>query len=78
VGYVLINGAVENGLKPRFCERGLNLSPLVTILSLFIWAWVLGPTGAILAVPLTMVVMKLILAGSEETGWLLAVMGGSG
>ena len=32
----------------------------------------------IVAVPLTMVVMKLFLAGSEETGWLVALMGGSG
>jgi predicted PurR-regulated permease PerM len=78
VGYILINGAVENGLKPRILERGLNLSPLVTILSLFLWAWVLGPTGAILAVPLTMAVMKLFMESSAGTGWLLALMGGAG
>jgi predicted PurR-regulated permease PerM len=51
---------------------------LVTILSLFFWAWVLGAAGALLAVPLILAVMKLVLESSEETRWLVDLMGRAG
>ena len=38
------------------------MSLLEIFLSLMFWGWVLGATGAILAVPLTIVVKKLLLA----------------
>jgi predicted PurR-regulated permease PerM len=38
------------------------------------WAWVLGPIGAILAVPLTLAVKELILESSDESRWLAVLM----
>jgi predicted PurR-regulated permease PerM len=64
---------MENGLGSGVLDRGLNLSPLVTILSPFLPAWVPGPTGAILAVSLKMAAIKLFPQGSSATGWLLAL-----
>jgi predicted PurR-regulated permease PerM len=78
VGYVLINSAVQNILKPKLMKQGLNLAPVVTVLSLFFWGWVLGVVGALLAVPLTLAVNKLLLEGSDETGWLVDLMQGEG
>lgn len=75
VGYVLINGAVDSVLKPRVMGGGLNLSPLVVTLSLIFWAWVLGALGAILAVPLTMMVKKLVLESNEGTRWVADLIG---
>ncbi|RJQ45918.1 MAG: AI-2E family transporter [Gaiellales bacterium] len=73
-GYLLINNMVDNVLKPRIMGHGLNLSPLVIILSLFFWAWVFGAVGAILAVPLTMAVKKIVLEGSEDSRWMAVMM----
>ena len=58
--------------------EGLDLSPLVVVLSLTFWATVLGPMGAILGVPLTMAVKQLILEPDEENRWLAELMSAQG
>ena len=74
VGYVLINGGVQNFLQPRMMGAGLNLSPFVVVLSLFFWGWVLGPMGALLAVPLTMIVKEVFLDAYDDTRGLSELM----
>ncbi len=69
VGYIVINGSVENLVKPRIMGQGLNLSPLVVFVSLFFWGWLLGAIGAILAVPLTMMILS-VLDSFEATRWI--------
>lgn len=66
-GYWVINGTIDTVLAPRFMSQGLNMSPLVIILSLTVWVWILGATGAILAVPLTMIVKQVLLEGFDST-----------
>ena len=58
-GFWLINALVENVIRPIFMKESLNISLVTTFLSLLIWGWILGMTGAVIGVPLTMVVMKL-------------------
>jgi AI-2 transport protein TqsA len=67
VGYLLINLVVDNILKPRFLKSGLDLPPAVSFLSLLVWGFVLGPIGALLAVPMTMMVRTVFLEASPET-----------
>jgi predicted PurR-regulated permease PerM len=74
VGYVVINGGVQNFLQPRMMGAGLNLSPFVVVLSLFFWGWVLGPMGALLAVPLTMIVKEVFLDAYDDTRGLAELM----
>jgi AI-2 transport protein TqsA len=50
---MLANLISDNVVKPKVMGTGLGLSPLVIVVSLMFWALVLGPVGAILAVPLT-------------------------
>jgi AI-2 transport protein TqsA len=59
IGFWLINAIVENVIRPIFMKESLNISLLTTFLSLLIWGWILGMPGAVLGVPLTMVVMKM-------------------
>jgi predicted PurR-regulated permease PerM len=74
-GYVAINVGVSNGLEPRYLGDGLGLSPLVVILSVLLWGWVLGPMGMLLSVPLTMSV-KIALESDEGTHWIAMLMSG--
>ncbi len=68
--YVLINGSVQNFLSPKLMGKGLNLSALVVVLSLFFWSWILGIVGGLLSSLLTIGVVRLILEGSDDTMWL--------
>jgi len=76
VGFIVINGGVQNFLQPKMMGKGLNLSVLVVTVSLFFWAWVLGPMGAILAIPLTMIVKDVFLDAYDDTRWLVDLMSG--
>jgi predicted PurR-regulated permease PerM len=59
IGFWLINAIVENVIRPIFMKESLNISLVTTFLSMLVWGWILGMTGAVIGVPLTMVVMKL-------------------
>ena len=74
LGYLAINVGLGSILEPRFMGRGLGLSPLVVFLSLVFWAWVLGPIGMLLAVPLTMT-LKIALQSSVRTRWAAILLG---
>lgn len=69
IGYAVVNSVFGNLLETRFMGRGVGLSALVVFLSLIFWAWVFGPVGMLLAVPLTMT-MKLALDNSPRTAWV--------
>ena len=60
LSYVLINGGVQNIVQPKMMGKGLRISPLVVFISVIVWATVLGGMGALIAVPLTMIVMKIL------------------
>ncbi len=50
---VAVQLVVGNIFEPRLMGKGLNLSPLVVLLSLLFWGWMWGIVGMLIAVPLT-------------------------
>lgn len=66
VGLTLIDNAVGIILLPRLIGRRLDVAPFWGMLSLVVWGWLLGPAGAILAIPLTMFA-KFLLDSSPST-----------
>lgn len=77
VGYVLINSIVDNVVKPRFVGESLDLSPIVVVLSLLFWGWLLGPMGALVAVPMSIAV-KFFFESFDESKWLAMLMSDAG
>jgi AI-2 transport protein TqsA len=73
-GYFLINTFLGNFLEPMLMGRRFGLSTLVVLVSVMFWGWLWGPVGALLAVPLTMMV-KVILDNSEEFRWIAVAIG---
>jgi predicted PurR-regulated permease PerM len=74
VGYVAINLAFDYVLQPRMMETELDISPVVTIVAILVWTLLVGPMGALLAVPLTITV-RAILLPYPGARWFVALLG---
>ena len=72
-GYVVINFAVDTVIKPRFVGESLDLTPIAVVISLIFWGWLLGPVGALLAVPLS-IAARFLLESFDESRWLAHLM----
>ena len=75
VAYALINNFFDIVVAPRFLAKGLDLSVLVTFLAVIIWTWILGPIGAFMALPLTVMVKKLLLEPFPQTQLVASLLG---
>jgi predicted PurR-regulated permease PerM len=73
VGFVLINGGVQNFYQPKVMGDRLRISPVVVFIGLFVWGYLLGGIGAILAVPMTILVLT-IMENFEVTRPLAVLM----
>jgi predicted PurR-regulated permease PerM len=73
LGYVLVNTLFGNILEPNLMGRRLGLSTLVVILSLLFWGWAWGPLGALLSVPLT-VIVKIWLENTTDLRWVAILL----
>lgn len=74
IGATAINLLIENVLEPTYTGKKLRLSPSVVFVSFFVWAWQLGPIGALLSMPITVMLM-LALGRHESTQWLAKIIG---
>jgi predicted PurR-regulated permease PerM len=72
-GYFAVNTVFGNILEPNLMGRRLGLSTLVVILSLLFWGWIWGPIGALLSVPLT-VVVKIWLENTDDLRWIAVLL----
>ena len=73
MGYVLVNTIFGNLIEPNLMGRRLGISTLVVIMSLLFWGWTWGPIGALLSVPLTMVV-KIWLENTRDLRWVAVLL----
>jgi predicted PurR-regulated permease PerM len=74
IGVTAINLLIENVLEPSYTGKRLSLSPTVVFLSVFFWSWLLGPVGALLSMPIT-VLLLLVFKNTESTLWLAKIIG---
>ena len=59
-GLILTEMLGDYVVKPMLMIKGLHVSLLQIMLSLMVWGFLLGPAGAILAIPLTLALRKYI------------------
>lgn len=73
LGYLAINTTFGQILEPNIMGRRMGLSTLVVVLSLLFWGWLWGPVGALLSVPLTMV-LKIVLENTPDLRWIAVLL----
>ncbi|MFN8077617.1 MAG: AI-2E family transporter [Kineosporiaceae bacterium] len=69
ISYAVINFVIQSLVQPKFVGDAVNLSTTLTWLSLVFWSWVIGPLGAILALPLTLLVKAVLVDLDPATRW---------
>ncbi|MGY1814459.1 AI-2E family transporter [Blastococcus sp. SYSU D00820] len=72
--YSVLNFVVQTLIQPRFVGDSVGLSMTVTFLALLFWGWVLGALGALLAIPLTLLVKALLVDVDPRGHWLDALL----
>lgn len=63
--FVAVHLIEANVLTPMLVGRRLTINPLLILVALSFWSWVWGTAGALLAVPL-LIIMKTVL---DAAGW---------
>ena len=72
--YSALNFVVQTLVQPRFVGDSVGLSMTVTFVALLFWGWVLGALGALLAIPLTLLVKALLVDVDPRGHWLDALL----
>jgi AI-2 transport protein TqsA len=73
-GLILTQMVGDYVISPMLMKKGLHVSFLEIMLSLVIWSFLLGPAGALLGMPLTLAVRRLIERPFAEVEGALAQM----
>ncbi|MFB2598562.1 AI-2E family transporter [Herbiconiux sp. P17] len=73
--YGIINAVVQSIIQPRVVGQAVSLSQTITFFSVLFWAVVIGPIGAILAVPLTLLGKMILIDANPDAQWWRPVLG---
>ncbi len=74
ITFIVIQTVVGNIVEPKVLGRGLDLSPLVVLLSLLFWGWLWGIPGMLLSVPMTAAI-KIGLEQFDRTKPIATLLG---
>jgi AI-2 transport protein TqsA len=69
VAYSVLNVTIQTFIQPRFVGNSVGLSAEMTFMSLVVWTFLLGALGALLAVPMTLLVRALFLDSDPRAAW---------
>jgi predicted PurR-regulated permease PerM len=67
--YCILNVTIQTFIQPRFVGDAVGLSPAITFLSVAVWTVVLGPIGALLAVPMSLLARTLLIDANPRAEW---------
>nr|WP_183528616.1 AI-2E family transporter [Micrococcus sp. TA1] len=70
VAYSVLNFVLQSIVQPKFTGDAVGVIPTVSFLSLLFWAWILGPLGAILALPATLLLKAVMVDADPQSRWI--------
>lgn len=72
--YSAVNLVVQAIIQPKFNGDAVGVTASVSFLSLLLWGYVLGPLGALLGLPMTLLVKALLVDPDPQMRWLNAFL----
>jgi predicted PurR-regulated permease PerM len=78
VFYSVVNFVIQSVIQPKVVGDAVGLSPTVSFMSLVFWGWVLGPLGALLAIPLSLLTKGLLVDVDPATHWINPLISAGG
>ena len=75
IAFIVLNSLFTSLIQPYFVGDAVGVSMPVTLVALVFWGWVLGPLGAILAIPLTLLVKAVLIDTDPAANWAVALFG---
>jgi AI-2 transport protein TqsA len=75
VVYGIVNAGTQSVVQPRVVGNAVSLSQSITFFSVLFWAIIIGPIGAILAIPLTLLVRVLLVDSHPSMLWVRPILG---
>lgn len=75
VAYSVINLVIQSVIQPKIVGDAVGLSASVTFLALVVWSWIIGPLGAVLAIPLTLLAKALLIDVDPDSRWIQGLIG---
>jgi AI-2 transport protein TqsA len=73
--YCVLNLVIQSLIQPHFIGDSVGLSTTVTFVALLFWAWILGALGALLAIPLTLLIKAVLVDADPRARWVEALVG---
>ena len=73
--YCLLNFVIQSLIQPHYVGDSVGLATTTTFVALVFWAWLIGPLGALLAIPLTLLVKALLVDVDPAARWASALVG---
>ena len=73
--YCVLNFVIQSLIQPRYVGDSVGLAMTTTFVALVFWAWLLGPLGALLAIPLTLLAKALLVDVDPTARWATALAG---
>jgi predicted PurR-regulated permease PerM len=70
VAYSLLNVTIQTFIQPRIVGNSVGLSAEITFISLVVWTFLLGALGALLAVPMTLLLRAIFLDADDRASWV--------
>lgn len=70
VSYSVLNFIVQSIIQPKFTGDAVGITASMSFLSLLVWTAVLGPFGALLALPSTLLVKSLLIDTDPASRWV--------
>lgn len=68
--YCVLNVIIQSVIQPKVVGDAVGLSTTLSFVSLVFWAWVVGPLGALLAIPLTLFAKAVLIDVDPHIAWM--------